>query len=185
MAVKDLPEKSDLLQLLRYEPDTGKLFWRERDVSLFPAKAALRSIALCRLWNARYAYQEAFTSLNDGYRHGSIMGSNYKAHRVIWRMVTGCAPDQIDHINGNRADNRIENLRDVSLPENARNRQLPVNNTSGVIGVYFWKKGEIEYWVAQVGEKQSKYFQTFDDAVAARKAAEIEYGFHGNHGRAA
>lgn len=185
MAVKALPARDVLHQLLSYDPETGKLFWKERPVEMFPAKTEARSRCLCALWNSRYANAEAFTFVDDGYRNGCIAGSRYRAHRVVWKMMTGDDPDQIDHINGDREDNRFCNLRDVSLAENSRNRRIPKNNKSGVIGVYHWQQDGIEYWVATVGRKRALYFKEFDEAVAARKAAEIEYGFHENHGRAA
>jgi len=183
MVPKALPSQSDLLQLLTYDSETGKLTWNARGVELFPAKSAKRSECLCALWNSRYAGQEAFTTVNVGYRIGSIMGKNYKAHRVIWKMVYGGDPDQIDHVSGDRVDNRLENLRDVSLEVNARNRRVPSNNKSGRIGIHKWSHGGITYWVATVGPHKQAYFKSFDEAVAARRAAEVKFEFHPNHGR--
>lgn len=185
MAPKPLPAQDVLLQLLSYDPETGKLFWKERGIELFPAKSAARARCMCNLWNRRYAGTEAFTTVSDGYFTGSIFGSNFKAQRVIWEMAYGSDPDQIDHIDGNRSNNRVANLRDVSLAENARNRRVPVNNKSGVIGVYRWQQEGFTYWVATVMGRAIAYCNTFDEAVAARKAAEREHGFHENHGRAA
>lgn len=182
MAAKPLPPCDVLNQLLRYEPETGKLFWKERPISMFKAKTEARSRSLCSLWNSRYSGREAFTCETDGYRTGSINGCNYKAHRVIWKMVTGQDPDHIDHEYGKRNDNRLSLLSDVSISGNAKNRRIPKNNKSGVIGVWRWKQGGYRYWAALVGN-QTRYFHSFDDAVAARRAAEIEHGFHQNHGR--
>jgi len=185
MAPKPLPAQDVLLQLLSYDPETGKLFWKERGVDWFVAKTASRSRSLCALWNKRYAGSEAFTTISDGYKTGSICGENFKAQRVIWKMNFGDDPEQIDHIDGDRSNNRLDNLRDVSAAENARNRCLAKNNKTGVIGVYRWRQGRFSYWVAHLGGKNQAYFDNFEEAVAARKAAEREYGFHPNHGRAA
>lgn len=186
MAAKPIPPQSELLQLLRYEPDTGKLFWRERTVDMFPAKTPRRSQCLCALWNSRYAGQEAFTCISDGYKTGSIFGQNYKAHRVIWKMVHNEEPPEIDHEFGVRSDNRLAMLKGVTQAENAKNRRLPANNTTGVVGVHKWNhNGTNEYWVATVGPHKQGYFHSFDEAVAARQTAERENGFHPNHGRAA
>jgi hypothetical protein len=110
MATKTLPEQDVLLQLLRYDADTGKLFWRPRGEDLFPAKTPARSAALCRLWNDRYADNEAFTHISEGYHVGSVNGVLFKAHRVIWKMMTGNDAEQIDHQDGDRANNKFGNL---------------------------------------------------------------------------
>ncbi|TES59213.1 HNH endonuclease [Pseudomonas syringae pv. tomato] len=127
-------------------------------------------------------------SLNSwGYVQFHFQGSYYKAHRVVWLICKGYWPEELDHINGNRTDNRIENLREVTRQENLRNQKIRSNNTSGVMGVG-WDKCN-RRWTARIRyEGKNKcigYFKTFDEAAAARKAAEIAFGYHPNHGRAA
>jgi hypothetical protein len=183
MPAKSLPSADYLNQRLRYDAETGKLFWKARAAEGFSAKTPARAKSLCDLWNARYADTEAFTYLSDGYLVGAVDGTNYKAHRVIWKMVNGTEPENIDHIDGNRSRNVLENMRAATLVENNRNRKRPVNNKSGVIGVYLWSHKGCEYWTALVAPKRYSYFKTFDEAVSARKAAEVEMGFHENHGR--
>jgi hypothetical protein len=160
-------------ELLRYEPETGKLYWLHRD-------------AARPQWNARYANREAFTALDkDGYRRGKIHRRGYLAHRIIWAIVYGEWPDQIDHIDGDKVNNRINNLRSVSHAENGKNQKRRNTNTSGVMGVV-WSKPS-EKWVAQI-KVAGRYrylgmFQNLEEAVAARRTAEREHGFHRNHGR--
>jgi len=100
-------------------------------------------------------------------------------------MVYGIDPEFIDHINGNRADNTIKNLRSVSQTENARNTKRKKHNTSGVSGVHWVKKDQ--RWLATIYHKGKRIglgqYKSFDAAVAARKLGEQVYGYHKNHGR--
>lgn len=185
MAKKTLPSRDVLRQLIDYDADTGKLYWKSRDASYFN-DGYHSSSARAKQWNAKNAGKEAFTAINSGYRDGAILNVRYLAHRVIWKIIHDEEPDQIDHINGNRQDNRICNLRSVSSLDNKRNMCIPSHNTSGVIGVSKSKRGGWESYIS-IGNKK-KYigtFYSFEDAVKARKDAEIKYGFHENHGRKA
>lgn len=186
MALKALPSQETLRQLLRYEPATGKLFWKERDAEWFIPGARRSTEHVCALWNARYAGTEALAHIDAyGYKVGAIFGVGRKAHRVIWMLVNGEAADQIDHINGVRHDNRISNLRKVSPLENSRNVKRTNRNYSGVVGVK-WDKRAFK-WIAEIkvngSASQIGRFDLFWDAVAARRKAEVDLGFHPNHGR--
>ena len=183
---KPLPTPELLRKLLRYEPDTGKLFWRERTPDLFSSgkhSAAHR----CNRWNSRYRGEEAFTAnVGLGYLVGGIFDRLHRAHRVIWAMETGAWPlEDIDHINGVRDDNRMINLRAVSRTENMRNAKMPKSNTSGTVGVLC--HNPTGRWRAEIKvDGKALHLGLFDkksDATAARKAAEVKYGFHPNHGR--
>lgn len=173
MSTADLPDVDYLRQRLRYDPETGKLYWRENP-------------QMPRLWRQRYAGREAFTAVrNTGYKHGRLDCRAYQAHRVIWAMHHGSWPEgHIDHINHDPIDNRIANLRSVTLQENLRNTVRRKNNTSGCMGVS-WFKGT-QRWSAHIMVDRVKhhlgYFTELADAVAARKAAEKRFGFHKNHG---
>ena len=184
---KNLLSPETLRKLLRYEPETGKLFWRVRDQSFFE-DGKNTATHNCAAWNRRYAETEALTAINDqGYRIGSIFNKSYRAHRVAWAMHYGTWPDQeIDHTNGNRLDNKIENLRCVSSTENSRNKAIHKNNTSGVCGVYFCKRDKKWAAVIYLSNNQKKFlgrFQSIQDAHAARKDAEKKYGFSERHGK--
>lgn len=76
----------------------------------------------------------------DGYLIIKIKGRQFKAHRIVWFLCNGEFPNGvIDHINRNRTDNRIENLRDVSQAENVKNTERKVNRDTGYVGIYLDK----------------------------------------------
>lgn len=157
-------------RLFRYDPETGELYWRvgggRRKVGV-PAGCVFKP-------GANY------------YRRVSVGHKFYYAHRMAWLVWYGHWPkNEIDHINGDTLDNRIENLRDVDCAENRKNQRISSANTSGALGVRW--HGEKGRWQArmQVCRKEIHlgYFDHLEDAVAARKEADKRYGFHENHGR--
>jgi len=114
-----------------------------------------------------------------------IAGRNYMAHRLAWLYTYGQFPeDQTDHINGDGVDNRLSNIRTATASENMRNQRLHSDNTSGTCGVHLNKL--TKKWVARIcidGKlKHIGYFVSIDDAITARKEAEIKHGYHVNHG---
>lgn len=169
---RNLIEPSNLHKVLTCDFETGKLYWRHRE-DCGPR------------WNGRYAGKEAFTCMERwGYMTGRINKTFYKAHRVVWAMMHGEWPTgEIDHINGNRSDNRIENLRVVSKTENAMNAKRRVDNSSGCHGVV-WHKGGRK-WMVRAGSKYLGLYPTLGSAIEARMKADIDLGFHENHGRPA
>lgn len=183
MAKKPNPTPDLLRQLLRYEPETGKLYWRERPSSLF--QNLYRSAEGCAAnWNSRWAGREALTCrMPNGHLQGRIDYGSFLAHRVAWAIYYGEWPeDHIDHINHDPADNRIENLRVVTHAENHRNLSRRADNSSGVTGVQ--RVGNV--WVASIKHGGKRIylgrFSQLDEAAAVRKAAERRFGYHPNHG---
>lgn len=183
MAAKALPAQELLNQLLSYDPETGKLYWKERPVSMFTSgKQSAEHNA--SIWNGKFAGKEAFTANSRGYKVGRIEDNGFFAHRVIWKMVYGTEPDQIDHIDGNPGHNRLENFRESCDAINALNKATPNNNTTGHIGVYRARKGKWRAAIQVDGRQKSLgHFSDINDAIAARKQAEIAHGYHENHGR--
>ena len=169
-----------LRKLLSYDPETGELVWLTRDTSFFSDESHANR------WNARYANTRAFQTVYYGYLHGHILKKHYYAHRVCWAIYYGKWPaDQIDHINGNRADNRISNLRDVSHSDNQKNTKLRHDNKSGVPGIDW--KADCALWRARASRNGKRYligyFKNLDDAIAARMLAQSNENYHANHGR--
>ena len=153
------------------------LTWKKRCID--PSKSELSQKA----WNIRYAGKQAGWN-NRGYISIRLFKKGYLAHRLAWAMHYGVWPTQmIDHISGDRADNRIVNLRQITQSENNRNRRKSTKNTSGYVGVY--KRGA--KWLARISVDNKKLhlgiYDTVEQAVQARKQAEIDYGYHENHGR--
>jgi hypothetical protein len=118
---------------------------------------------------------------------GGVGGGVVMAHRVIWAIVHGYWPHQIDHINGVKTDNRLCNLREVDDAENRKNMCLRSDNKSGHHGVR-WSE-HLHKWRAEIRingkTNHIGVYQNKEDAIAARKASEAALGFHVNHGRAA
>lgn len=169
-----------LKELVEYNGDTGQFTWKCRDRSYF------KSDGSCISWNSRFAGKPAFNSENGkGYLAGELMGRTYKSHHVAWAIIYGEWPKQIDHINGDRSDNRITNLRQVNDGENSRNRKTPKSNISGQVGVFYDRRRK--RWVSRIHRDGERifigHFKTKFEAVEARRAAEIEHGYHPNHGR--
>lgn len=176
----------EISKLLKYDPETGRLFWRKRSPDQFTGGRQTAQHN-CNAWNGKHAGQEALTADDGhGYRQGAIFDQKYQAHRVIWLLANREWPaNKIDHINGIRDDNRLANLRSVTDTENCKNSRIRSDNTSGVIGVC-WSKSSRK-WHAQIylGKRKTHigYFTDLAQAIKARKAAEVEFGYHPNHGR--
>lgn len=185
MAKKPLPTPEQLRQLLDYDPDTGALTWRVRTPDMF-APNSRSADHRCSNWNSRFAGKSAFQSVRtNGYLYGTVLDRCFQAHRVIWAMTKGKWPlHDIDHINHDRADNRIVNLREVTRSDNLRNISLRSNNSSGVNGVY-WNKARSK-WQAYIRHggkaRHLGLFKTLDEAKAARLSANRKFGYHENHG---
>jgi len=113
-----------LRKILHYAPDTGLFTWRV---------SPRRNISCGQL---------AGSFNSDGYLQISIHNRSYKAHRLAWLYTFDRWPIcEIDHINGDKSDNRIENLRDVSRNENQHNtRRARAHNASGFLGVGLHKQ---------------------------------------------
>lgn len=174
------PDPETLPALLDYDPDSGKLFWKSRPIEMFKSKRGFST------WNSRFAGNEAFTASTNGYRVGPV---NYKlcmAHRVVWAMTYGYWPEyDVDHINGDRADNRLVNLREASRSENNCNSGVRSDNSSGYRGVSW--HSQYGKWEARIYADCVKhhlgYFSTKEDAHSAYVKASKE--LHGEFSRAA
>ncbi len=162
---KDLPSPEILRKLLRYEPDTGKLFWREREREFFQTDNSWK------IWNSKHANREALTAKNRcGYKQGRVFYGQYRAHRVIWAMQTGAWPEkEIDHIDRNKSNNKWCNLRHASGSENKANKPSQFGSLSKYLGVD-WSKSKLKWRARTSKNGKSYYLGDFDCEIEAAKA---------------
>ncbi len=150
-----------LKELLSYSPETGAFTWLKN--------------------RGRITAGDFAGNLDTrGYVRIIIDGKKYRAHRLAWLYTHGKWPeDQIDHVNGNCSDNRLENLREATCSQNNFNKPLQKNNTSGVKGVY-WHKGK-QRWTAMCRVNGKRF--TVGTFIELEKAAEAIRDFRkANHG---
>lgn len=159
-----------LRQLLRYEPETGRLFWLSRTPELAAWSGRRFPTRTARAFNANFAGKEALTAVGkNGYRVGSIFEIDAYAHRVAWALVHGAWPaGQIDHVNGDRADNRLSNLRIATQRQNNANARKRAGTTSRFKGVS-WSKA-VRKWGVQFRAEDGKLRTEWhlDEVSAAR-----------------
>ena len=164
-------EYREALELFRYDRETGVLYWKNKN------RNSIR----------RNYVAGTYGGANDGYRRVGINGKICMEHRVIMMLCFGHIPEnaEIDHINHVRNDNRLCNLRFVTRSENRRNQSVNSKNTTGVTGVCFYKR--LQKYVAQIKVNREAiylgYFETLEEAAAARAEANVKFKFNNNHGK--
>lgn len=166
-----------LKEVLEYVPETGVFIW---------IKKTHHKVSKIKVG------QVAGTVTVQGYVHITIDGYIYRAHRLVWLYVYGCFPDTedkcfVDHIDQNRSNNRVANLRVVSGSENMRNQKMHSTNTSGFFGVdriiipnnskknprtnYYWRSS----WYDENGKSWSKKFNIETYGENGAKQMAIDY----------
>lgn len=159
-------------ELFRYDPISGKLFWK---------KTAANRV--------KVGDEAGSFSKSTGYIQIRVDNKLYPLHRIVILLATGVYDKtvQVDHIDHNRGNNRLSNLRVVSHAENMRNQSLRNTNKTGITGVCvsYTRKGTKRY-EAYIRYKFKKihlgYYNTLEEAAAARAEADKRYNFHPNHG---
>jgi hypothetical protein len=173
MAKKPLITHKELLKALDYDPTTGEFRWKY---------CANRT----KQRNSQWAGKAAGHIGIDGYARILINGKQYLSHRLAWLYVIGRWPYiEIDHINGNRLDNRFSNLREATRSNNSSNTKKLSANLSGVKGVHW--NSDVKKWAAQITKSGRRYhlgyFDNIEEATLSRqKAADRLHGKFANHG---
>jgi hypothetical protein len=164
MAYNKLPPLETLENNFRYDEMSGVLYRKYKNIETTTTK-----------------------NRKTGYYWVGFNYKKYASHRIIWKLYykkdVPCDME-IDHINGDKSDNRVSNLRLVTMNQNMMNKKKYSSNQSGIVGVA--KRSDTNSWRAQisVNGKAIKLgsFKTREEAINARLAAENKYGFHINHG---
>lgn len=170
MTYKSHPEITQeyLSEILSYDRNTGD----------FSRKAFMSS-------RAKPGDNPGTLDRSNGYIKITINYKRYYAHRLAWMIEYGHWPSgPIDHIDGDKTNNAIRNLRVVDWEGNARNQKLRSDNTSGVCGVAKTHSGK---WRAYITNNKNivslGVFESIREAESAREKAKDRYGYHYNHGR--
>jgi hypothetical protein len=168
---------AEILRKLTYDAASGCLYWKTVDAQ---NRGDL-------VYNSQCAGKIAGgLHKATGYLHVQVLGKKIKCHRLAWFLYYGVWPqNELDHINHNRADNSLCNLRCVTSQENSQNRSLRRDNRSGRVGVYYYKRNK--KWLASIGcgdgvRQNLGYFSSQQEAINAREIAERFLGYHRNHG---
>jgi HNH endonuclease len=153
--MKSLPEIEEIRKLFIYDCESGNLFWAVRPGS--------------NRFNGAFSNKLAGTLNQKGYLIVKINGSNFRVHRVIYAMQHGEWPlHDIDHIDGNKRNNRIQNLRDISRGMNIQNqRRAHKNNSAGLLGV---GRSGGKYKAGIVVDGKRLWLGSFSDPLEAHAA---------------
>lgn len=183
---KDLTHER-VRELFTYDAEQGLLIWKERPVEDFKNKQAWKS------WNTKYSgkvfgYIHLFNRNRptpEKRRCGGVNRKKVLHYRLVWLFHNKKIPKILDHIDQNALNDKIGNLRPSSPLHNSRNTKMHNNNTSGITGVCWCKK--TNKWRSRVHIKgKDTYlglFTDIEDAIKARKEAELKYNFDPNHGK--
>lgn len=150
-----------------FEHRDGKLYWKK----------------VAHLNKQYLVGQEAGSIHQTGYRHVTWLGKVHKVHRLIFLLEYGYLPPEVDHINGDRQDNRLTNLRPATRSENQCNRGAIASNTSGYPGVSWHRKSKA--WVVRVMKNGKTVVQQYfkDVELAGLFAAEARSLYHGAYAK--
>ena len=179
MATRTLPDITYIRECLNYDPGTGSFIWRVRPPHHF------RRVRDQNAWNTCYAGQASGTA-KDRYVRIPLGGVEFYAHRIAWFLVYGDpVPEFLDHIDGDKLNNRIANLRAATKAQNYMNSR-PRPNKSGIKGVFPKQYARGIRFAASIKLAGKRYhlgqFATLEEAAKVRQeAAERLHGEYARH----
>lgn len=165
-----------------YDNQNGGLIWKERPASMFEVvDCGFVGIDLFqwKTWNKKNAGKRAGHIENNGYERVKLGGKKISVHRIVWEMHHGKITNsfEIDHVDRNRSNNKLENLRKVTRNQNQRNVGTQKNNKLGFKGVYYCEVRDRYIASSQCkGAKFQRTFKTLDEAVSAIKKFRLQHG---------
>ena len=156
-----------LKRILNYDKDTGLFIWKEPSA-----------------YKTKVGDLFGGVDISTGYFRGRLRGQTHLLHRLAFLYVTGEFPAQVDHIDHDKSNNKWDNLRIVNNLVNSQNQKMRSTNKSGFNGVHWHKL--TSKWQASIRHKGKSIYlglhSKLDGAIEARKAANIKYNYHENHG---
>jgi len=162
-------EKKLIRKHLAYDAKTGIITWIKKTSNQSRVKVG---------------DEAGYLNTGHGYRSIKFKDRQYQGHRLAFVLMYEKIPEEVDHINHNKTDNRWANLRPATHKINGQNQSMKVNNKSGFTGVC-WDKTKSK-WVSNITvkgkQKNLGVFDDLQDAINCRKEANIKYGYHKNHG---
>ena len=165
-----------------YDGEHGVFTWNTRCRRHFDSDRAFN------VWNSRFAGNSVgceVMSNGKPYMYTRILSAKVMLHNLAWVIYYGSVPSQLDHVDGDGTNNKIHNLREFSQAENNKNTKKRKDNKSGVTGVSLCKA--TSKWKAYINDNKKRVwlgvFNNINDAKAARIKAEVELGYHENHGK--
>lgn len=163
MAKRHSVEVEKLREAVEYCPEAGGFRFAQHAPYWWDSWSA-------KTWPGRFAGKPAFASINqDGYRCGVLCGAYILAHHAAWAIVHGEWAASLDHINGDRGDNRISNLRPADVLRNNWNRGSRPETTSQYVGVC-WNRAQQEWRSSIQHEGQKVFLGAFKTEVEAARA---------------
>lgn len=170
--IRPLPSQEYLKECLDYDKETGIFVWKIRPLHHF------KNITIMKQFNSFYAGKIAGSIRKiSQYRYIKVCNGEFAAHRLAWKIDNGEDPKcYIDHIDGNKLNNAISNLREASVNDNCCNIKLKINNTSGYTGVYYIKNKN--KWLSKINYKNLTHnlglFDTPEEAAEAYRKKSLE-----------
>lgn len=155
-------KQEELKSLVSYRED-GNLIWKERE----PVDR------IAKTFNSRFSGKVVGSLATTGYLETAVKQKRYLVHRLVFLYHHGYMPEFIDHVNGVRTDNRIENLRAATHSQNMMNVKISKNNRSGSLVKGVYKHGKAGRWRVQVMAEGKLHTKAgFPDMTSAEIYAE-------------